>query len=342
MSMMWDGGPVIQGGTSAQLAALARAARESDGQPPFSEQTLLDIARGDQSAVLFHAALDAPARPETTDDTATTADAPAAFSGAAVVLRPASGSSDHSKNPQPATLELTVHPAHRGRGLGDALIQTVLGWLAAERTDSDSGPSVLAWAHGDHPAARALAARYGFAPVRELLQLSLESFSSESSDPMAQTPPTGLPAGFSLRTFQPGDEDAVLRVNAQAFTHHPEQGSLSLVDLQDRMAQPWFDPQGLFLVFGPDQHLRGFHWTKLEASPSGTAEGEVYVVGIDPQAQGLGLGRALTQAGLDYLRSKRPARIVLYVDADNTAAVRLYHSLGFTLRHTDVMYHLQA
>src|SRR5690606_10535850 len=115
-----------------------------------------------------------------------------------------------------------------------------------------------------------------------------------------------LPAGVRLRPFRPGaDEPAWRSLNARAFADHPEQGRWTLADLRLRMAEPWFDPAGFLLAEREtDGRLLGFHWTKVHAKdPSSTGGepapiGEVYVLGVDPQAQGLGLGRALTLAGL--------------------------------------------
>jgi mycothiol synthase len=66
--------------------------------------------------------------------------------------------------------------------------------------------------------------------------------------------------------------------------------------------------------------------------------GEVYVLGVDPAAQGGGLGRALTLVGLRHLRDRGVRGVLLYVEADNPAAIRLYTSLGFTRAAIDVMY----
>jgi mycothiol synthase len=208
-------------------------------------------------------------------------------------------------------VDLAVAPAARRHGLGSQL-------LTAATTDA-AGP-LSAWSHGNHPGAAALAARHGFDRVRDLwvMRRSLG----------------GLPAlpevddGIDVRTFEVGrDEEAWLAVNAEAFAHHPEQGGITRADLDERMAQPWFDPEGFF-VATRDQELVGFHWTKVhdETPPYG----EVYVVGVSPDAQGGGLGKRLTLTGLHHLASRGLAEVILYVEADNAPAVAVYQRLGFT------------
>jgi mycothiol synthase len=146
-----------------------------------------------------------------------------------------------------------------------------------------------------------------------------------------------------LRTFRPGEDDAAfLALNAEAFASHPEQGGLDQHGLVERTSQAWFDPEGFLVAESPEgTGLAGFHWTKVHPASPGTAPvGEVYVIGVAPAAQGTGLGRHLLAAGLEHLRSRGVGEVVLYVEADNTAAVRLYSSFGFTHapRDTDVMY----
>jgi len=72
--------------------------------------------------------------------------------------------------------------------------------------------------------------------------------------------------------------------------------------------------------------MLGFHWTK-QHSPR---HGEVYVVAIDPEAQGRGLGRALTLAGLHHLAARGLDEVLLYVESDNAPAIAVYSRLGFT------------
>ncbi|HEX4814062.1 MAG TPA: mycothiol synthase [Nonomuraea sp.] len=219
--------------------------------------------------------------------------------------------------------ELVIHPAHRDRGHGTRLLRAVLDL---------TGGRLRLWAHGDQDAAGRLAARFGLQRARSLWQMRRSLYA-----PLEACP---LPDGVRLRTFVPGqDEEAWLKVNAAAFAHHPEQGAWTMDDLLRREQEPWFDPDGFFLAYRGDK-LAGFHWTKIHGSSEHGHEplGEVYVVGVDPSQQGTGLGRALTVAGLCHLRSRGLAQAMLYVDEANTAAIRLYESLGFARWDVDVMY----
>ncbi|WP_055699565.1 MULTISPECIES: mycothiol synthase [Streptomyces] len=219
--------------------------------------------------------------------------------------------------------ELVVHPAHRGRGHGRALGTALLG---------ESGRRLRVWAHGGHSSARHLAQVLGLTLFRELRQMRRTLADLDLPDPV-------LPEGVSVRAFVPGQDDAAwLAVNAEAFAHHPEQGSLTQRDLDDRKAEPWFDPAGFFLA-EKDGELVGFHWTKVHAQEG---LGEVYVVGVRPGAQGGGLGKALTTVGLRHLAQAGLPAAMLYVDADNKAAVSVYERLGFVTHETDLMYRTES
>jgi mycothiol synthase len=229
-----------------------------------------------------------------------------------------------------ASVEIVVDPAHRRAGLGDAL------WRAVDQ----GHPGARVWAHGNLPAARTFAEREGMVQVRELHKMA-RPLGPQDLDSAAAT----LPRGFTARAFRPGEDDAAwLETNAAAFAEHPEQGRMTLADLRGRMAQPWFDPEGLIVVEAEDApgRVAAFHWTKvhghLGADPADRPHGEVYVVGVHPAYQGRGLGRPLTALGLAHLAALGLPEVVLYVDGDNAAAVRTYTRLGFRSVMVDVMY----
>ena len=189
---------------------------------------------------------------------------------------------------------------------------------------------VRVWSHGRRSRLGPVLQSRGFVRVRELHQLRRPL---DRSAPLRDDPP--LPPGVEVRAFVPGEDDAAwLRVNAAAFAKHPEQGRWTAVDLRARVAEPWFDADG-FLLAWRGAELLGYHWTKVH--PDGL--GEVYVLGMAPAAQGLGLGSALLIRGLRYLRDERgcPA-VLLYVDGDNPGAMRLYERDAFTRYDLDIQW----
>lgn len=224
----------------------------------------------------------------------------------------------------PAMVEAAVAPQRRGHGIGRDLVAAAL---------AGGGPGARIWAHGKLPAAQAVAKRLGLTAARELWQMRRPLANSE-------LPEVVVPEGVVVRTYRgPGDDAELLRVNNAAFDWHPEQGGWSEDEFARRRGESWFDPEGLFLAFasGRPDRLLGFHWTKVHRDESPPA-GEVYVVGIDPAAQGRGLGRLLTLIGLRHLQDAGLAQVLLYTEADNTAAVRTYEGLGFAPAHIDIAY----
>ncbi|GAA2996030.1 mycothiol synthase [Streptosporangium longisporum] len=295
----------LGGAEVAAILEVAEAATEADGVGPLNEQALLHLRYGGDEqigAVLLYEG----------DD----------LVGYAHVdpVDPVEG----------PVGELVVHPAFRRRGHGAHLLRAAL---------DRAGGRLRLWAHGGHPAAEALARSAQFEKVRSLWRMRRPL----SGD----LPGFELPEGVRLRTFEPGgsDPEAWVALNARAFAHHPEQGAWTIEDLRLRRHEPWFDPAGFFLAVRQDgpggaDRLVGFHWTKVHDDGDHAHEpiGEVYVVGVDPGERGGGLGRSLTLAGLEYLRSRGLSQVMLYVDESNPSAVRLYEKLGFTRWDVDVMY----
>ncbi len=292
----------VSAGQVAQVRRLVDRVTAADGTAPLSEHVMLHLPRGGDEGVrnllvVAGGELLGYAHLDVTDEVA--------------------GSS----------AELAVDPAARGRGVGGALVAAML-------RESPDGRLRL-WAHGEQPAAAALARTMGFTRTRVLWQMRRD-LSAALAEPV-------LPDGVNLRTFQVGaDEQRWTELNNLAFADHPDQGRWGVQEVMLREQEPWFDPAGFFLA-ERDDRLVGFHWTKVHG---GTAHeghdhepiGEVYIVGVDPAEQGRGLGPALTLIGLHSLRDRGLGSVLLYVDEGNTNAIRVYERLGFRRYATDVCF----
>ena len=270
----------------AGALAVADNALLHDGVDPFNEQSRLDLASGRRSVRLAR--------------DSGTAIAAAAFGN--------------------GELDLVVLPDARGRGVGTAMLESLL---------PDLEPQVTAWSHGDHPAARALAERHGFDLVRTLLRLRLPSLDTLPGSP--------APAdGIRIQEFDPEtDASDWLALNARAFASHPEQGGMSAGDLAEREAESWFDPADFLVAKDTTGRMLGFHWMKLEPNED---DGEVYVLGVDPDAAGRGIGKLLLAEGLRRMREKGRSSASLYVEGDNEPALGLYRRFGFVDDAVDVQF----
>ena len=293
----------LPAGDVDRVQTLVAAATAADGVAPLSEHVLLHLRHGGEE----------PGRHVLLVDDADPRQRVVGY-----------GHLDPTDTVAGPSAELVVAPDRRRRGLGTALVR------ALER---ESPARIRLWAHGTRPDARRLAASLGYVVDRELWQLR--------RDLTGELPPPELPPGVTVRTFHDSDVDDLLELNADAFADHPEQGEWTEADLATRMSEPWFDPEGLFLAADGPGPLLAFHWTKVHGSAHQHGHppiGEVYVVGVSPRARGRGLGRAMTLVGLHHLRERGLDRALLYVDADNNAAVRTYTSLGFRHHDTDVQF----
>jgi mycothiol synthase len=286
------------------IRTLAAESAATDGHPSFGDTVWRDLAHPtERSLVLL-----------------------ASEGGEAVgALHAAPAENDRDGNV--VTVALVVQRAHRGRGTEHLLVDAALTELTR-----DAGMRLVLWVFGagDEPATFATDNR--FALERELQQLRVRL-------PIAEPPQ--WPPDIEVRAFRPGlDDEAWLAVNNRAFADDPDQRGWTIETLRTRLAEPWFDPAGFLLAW--DEHgLAGFCWTKIHpAAPPDEPEalGEIYVIGVDPDYQGRGLGRALVITGLHWLHGHGTPVGMLFVDAANEAAVALYRALGFEVARRDRAY----
>ena len=219
-------------------------------------------------------------------------------------------------------VEVVVHPEFRSEA--DHVGQDLLAATLAEIAHLGGG-HVHLWVPKPGTVSDHMAAGCGLSKGRDLYQMRCD------------LPVRGDHPPITTRQFQPGlDEVAWLEVNNRAFASHPEQGGWDLDTVRERGREPWFDPAG-FLLHERDGRLAASCWTKVhdETEPQ---MGEIYVISVDPDFQGLGLGKAMALAGLDFLTGVGLRVGMLYVDADNQVAVALYERLGFVVDHVDRAY----
>lgn len=282
----------------AEVNELLDAATRADGRRPLSDHLYLDLVNGGHNGFAGFVAWE-PGHEH-----------PVAYA------QVSSGNDSYA-------FELVIHPHHRYEmaTIGPELMDSALGIVAAA-----GGGSVNWWVFEPTSAHRTLAAEAGMAIGRTLHQ-------------MRRPLPTGLDVTVDTRDFIPGsDDEAWLSVNNRAFVDHREQGGWTLDTFCQRRGEDWFDPAG-FRVHEIDGRMAAFCWTKVHAATDSEPEiGEIYVIAVDPDFQGLGLGKQLTLAGLEHLSGRGIETALLYVDADNAAAIATYERLGFTVSATNAAF----
>jgi len=232
--------------------------------------------------------------------------------------------------------EFVTRPAHRGQGVATQLVRHVLDHVAW-----DGGGTLHAW-QPDHPnrARSRLIEAFGMRHTRTLEQM-------HAPLPLPVHP---MPDGVTVRGFTPEDEPGWLALHNEVFAEHPDASGWRRVDLEWRMKEPWFDPDGFRLAF--DAHgLVAYNWMKLHehpgaahdpSDPSSANVGEIYMLGVAARARGLGLSRAIATDGLAWAVARGSTRAMLYVDRTNEPALKLYRGLGFATSHVDLCFELEV
>lgn len=283
----------------AVVNELLVAAARADGRRPLSDHLYLDLVNGGHNGFAALVAWE-PGH-----------DHPVAYAQV-------------SRGNDSYAFELVVHPHHRYEmaTIGPELIESAIDVVAY-----DGGGHVNWWVFEPTMAHRTLATDAGMHADRTLFQMRRP-----------------LPADFDVtvetRGFRPGtDDESWLSVNNRAFADHGEQGDWTLDTFCQRRGEDWFDPTG-FRVHERDGRMAAFCWTKVHepVDPGGERVGEIYVIAVDPDFRGLGLGKQLTLAGLEHLAGQGITTALLYVDADNAAAVTMYERLGFTVSATNAAF----
>jgi mycothiol synthase len=142
-----------------------------------------------------------------------------------------------------------------------------------------------------------------------------------------EVPEAEPPAGFTIRSFQPGDAQALTEVQNAAFTGSWGFSPNTVEQIQHRSSMSNTSHEGiLFLVDG--NRIAGYCWTCISPS-NGKTRGIIGMIGVSPDYRGLGVSRPILSASMEYLKSAGVDDIGLHVDGNNIPAIRLYTSMGF-------------
>ncbi len=286
---------------------MIKAAHDFDGTPPIAEHVLLHLRHGgdkSDSHILFEQnnQVIAYAHLDATD----------------LVAGP--------------SVEAVVHPNYRSKGLGSLILKEAI---------KVCGDKTRIWSHGDLPAAKAIAASLKLERLWSNLLMSKTLGEIQS-----------VTSKYPIRTFIPDfDNQPFLSLNNKVFANYPDQGGWSEDDLKIRLNENWFENEGFFVAEDKGE-LIGFCWTKIHGAHthSHTGEddnhghdalGEIYVLAVNQDYKGQGMGRDLTITGLNYLKYQGLNNVMLYVGIENKPAFNLYKSLGFNVFGSDVMYRVK-
>ena len=291
----------------AEVLKLIASATDKDGVPPVAEHVLLHLRHGgDKSDVHLLAMKENQVAGYAHLDLTDQVEGPSA--------------------------ELVISPKFRNQGIGKELVKEL---------KAQAGSRLRLWSHGDLPGAQNIATANGFTHTRTVIQMR-----RSLTDAIPE-----IDNSIPIRNFLPTiDNKAWITANNLAFANHPEQSDWSEHDLEIRTKEEWFDPKG-FLISEVDNEIAGFCWTKIHGGHSHKHSdtesehdhdpiGEIYIMGVNPKHQGKGIGRAVTIAGLKHLRYQGIFSAMLYVDAENKSAIKLYEGLGFKEWGRDLLYQL--
>jgi mycothiol synthase len=222
-------------------------------------------------------------------------------------------------SPDPASrfeVDAAVHPRFEGRGFGAAIID----WTEARtRSRLPTGASTALWngAASGNAGAFALFSSRGYVPIRTFWEMAIEL------DPSFETGP--VPDGVTIRPFVVDiDGPAAVAAMNEAFSTH--------FGFHEETFENWYAQQVSDDTWDPSLELVAeMNGRIVGASNNGVIDGKGYVfeLGVLPELQGRGIGKALLRHSLAMFAAMGITAGRLGVDSENvTGAVELYRSVG--------------
>ncbi len=177
-----------------------------------------------------------------------------------------------------------------------------------------------------------LLAGMGFRSVRRFLELGLDLSQAHVPDLGRISP--------RCRHLKRGEEHKLVEIQNRSFTDTWGFNPNTLDDIAYRIGLPDCAPEDVIVACEAGSVI-GYCWTRAyvgENQPPGGDKGRIYMLGVDPDYRGKGIGKEVLLAGLSYLKRKGVGVVELTVDSQNEAARALYRSAGFQIRARSLWY----
>ena len=189
----------------------------------------------------------------------------------------------------------------------------------------------------DDPATIRVAEQHGFGLVD--IRITLERVTKNSETSLCPD----SPAGVTIRPVQPADLPAL---QAMARVVHGEARFFSDPHFPRERVEDFYSTwivlesqgraQAVLVAASAASQPLGYISCHLDAA---SQEGQIGLVGVNPEARGKGIGKSLVLAAMDWFRLKGARAVTVVTQGRNRAAQRLYQQCGFLSRDLQLWYH---
>lgn len=213
-----------------------------------------------------------------------------------------------------------VHPEHRGRGLGGAL----LAWAEARARQAGSARIVQTVPDSDTRAVALLRSR-GYEPMvtEWLLEFRMPQ------EPAVPAPP----AGITVRPFRAGDEQDAHRLVEDAFDEWQQRRRSYQEWARHTVERPTFAPTMSALAFAGGQLVGAV----LSLALPDTDEGHIEQVAVRRDHRDRGIARLLLSHAFRACYQQGRRTCALWTHSD-TGALNLYLRVGMAIRHSSTVF----
>ena len=226
-----------------------------------------------------------------------------------------------------AILYCWVHPEHRRQGLATKLLEP-----AMHRTEELGVKVAQVNVAEKNEVAQKILTGLGFKPVRRFLELRL--------DLTGINWPDADQALLGCRCLRRGEEDKLTEIQNRSFTGTWGYNPNTVEEIAYRTNSSNCSPEDIILASEGDR-VTGYCWTGIDSAGEAAAAantGRIFMLGVDPEYRGRGIGRKVLLAGLAHLKRKGIRMTGLTVDSENEVAGELYRSIGFVVESSSLWY----